>query len=85
MEDLLTEINRVGSHTLKAMPIGYYDQVKTALMIVEAGAEGLTATDQFYALTAPLPSLSEFTHLKSSTRENLRQGRIGYRVQAMVP
>ena len=30
MEDLLTSIDRVGSHTLKAMPMCSYDQVKTA-------------------------------------------------------
>jgi DDE domain len=44
--------------------------IKKRLMVVEAGAEGLTAADQFYALAASSPSLSEFTHLKSSTREN---------------
>jgi Acetyltransferase (GNAT) domain len=33
MENLLTQIDRIGSHTLKAMRVDAYDQVKTALVI----------------------------------------------------
>ena len=47
--------------------------IKKGQMGCEAGDEGLTAAEQFYALAASLLSLTECIYLKWSIHENMRR------------
>jgi putative transposase len=47
--------------------------LKKKQLMVEAGDEGLTAAEPFYALASSSPSLAGSTHPKSATRQTLRQ------------